>query len=312
MQKVSVVILNYNRKEDVLKTIASIYSTNADYSNFEIVLVDQNSVDGSSKAISERFPKVKLFCSDVNLGVAGGRNKGAELAKGDILVFIDDDAHFQTVDSLKSIEEFFESDLEIGVSGFKIVDTKNQVRDWQYHYFSLKHADKSFYSQQFVGCGHAIRTELFKQLGGYSPQLFFWGEEIEFCLKVYRDTNFKIVYWPEVVVVHRVSPISRFHWRTTRTSYKTRNRFGILFNYFPKNSPYFYLFFTYFFVGYFIRSIQNFSFKFFIQGFQESFSLKLTENRLSVEQSAKYSKCYLRQFFGNPDFYKGPYVSLRK
>lgn len=303
MLRISIIILNFNRKDEVLFTISRIYDLNKSYDSYEIILVDQNSTDGSSIAISESFPEVNLFCSDTNLGVAGGRNKGAELANGEILIFLDDDAHFQTSDALLKVQNIFDFDQQIGVIGFKIYDVHQQIRDWQYHFMSRKHAGRAFYTQQYVGCGHAIRACLFEKLAGYSTELFFWGEEIEFCLKIYRDTNYKVLYWPEIEVVHRVSPISRYHWKTERTSYKTRNRFAILYNYFPKNSIYFYLFFLYFFFGYFIRGIQNSSLQYFLKGFKESFKLKLTDESLDIEQAARYSRCYIRQFIGKPKFY---------
>lgn len=298
------IILNYNRKDDVLFTIESIYESNSRRHDFEIILVDQNSTDGSSVAISEKFPEVRLFCSDRNLGVAGGRNTGAGLAKGDILVFIDDDAHFKTKNALLKIQEVFDLDIKLGIVGFKILNSQQKIRDWQYHFLSKRHADKAFFTQQYVGCGHAIRTNLFKRLGGYSEDLFFWGEEIEFCLKTFRDTDSVILYWPGIEVIHRVSPISRHHWKTTRTSYKTRNRFAILLNYFPKRSVYFYLFFVYFIFGYFFRSIQNSSFAYFFKGLKESFGFKIAGQSLSVNQAARYSRCFLRQFIGRPKFYK--------
>lgn len=304
MCSVSVIILNFNRKDDVLYTIGSIYKSNASHHDFEIILVDQNSSDGSPNAVSESFPEVNLFCSNTNLGVAGGRNKGVELAKGDILVFLDDDAHFKTKDALLKIQNIFDLDQKVGIVGFKIFDVHQQIRDWQYHLLSKKHADKAFYTQQYVGCGHAIRTNVFKRLGGYSTDLFFWGEEIEFCLKTFREKDCNILYWPGIEVIHRVSPISRHHWKTTRTSYKTRNRFAILLNYFPRSSIYFYLFFLYFFIGYFVRGIQNSSLVYFFKGFKESFSLKLADQHLCVDQAAQYSRCFMRQFIGKPKLYK--------
>ncbi len=174
---ISVIILNYNRREDVLFTLSNILSSNKGYNNFEIILVDQNSSDGSQLAIKEMFPMVNLYCSEINLGVAGGRNMGAKLAKGAVLVFIDDDAHFKTKTALKVVEENFKKDISLGIIGFKILDVNNKLRDWVYNKASEKLENIAFYSQQYVGCGHAIRTDLFNQMGGYSESLFFWGEE---------------------------------------------------------------------------------------------------------------------------------------
>lgn len=299
----SLIILNFNRKDDVIYTLSNIYLTNKNNNEYEIILIDQNSNDGSQDAIKTEFPEVKIFCSLENLGVAGGRNKGAELASGDILVFLDDDAHFKNNNSIKIISDFFEQNANVGILGFKILDIKNNIRDWQYGTLSKKHKDKIFFTQQFVGCGHAIRADLFKKIKGYSADLFFWGEEIEFCLKTFRDSIFKIIYFPKIEIIHRVSPVSRFHWKNSRTEFKTRNRFALIYNYFPKNNIMFYIFFIYFLFGYFIRCIQHNSFKYFSNGFCNSFKMKLTNNKLSKNQIYLYSKYYIRQQIGFPILY---------
>lgn len=300
---VSLIILNYNRKDEVLYTLDNIFSSNKN-TPFEVILIDQNSTDGSQEAIKTKFPQVILYCSDINLGVAGGRNKGAELANGDIFIVIDDDAHFNTFNSLEKIKNLFNKDSEIGIIGFKILGKDNKIRDWVYNSLSLKHSDKAFYTQQFVGCGHAIRADLFRKINGYSESLFFWGEEIEFCLKTYRDTDYKIIYHPSIEVIHRVSQLSRYHWKTDRTFYKSRNRFALILNYYPKNSAFFYIFQIYFFLGYFFQSLKNHSFKYFLNGFVASFKLEIKTRKLSKKQLESYSICYLKQYFGNPIFYE--------
>jgi len=305
---VSFIILNYNRKDEVLFTLDNVYKTNKNVS-FEIVLIDQNSTDGSQEAIREGFPQTKLYCSQSNLGVAGGRNKGVELSNGEILVFLDDDAHFNTVNAVNKIDLIFKQDSKIGIVGFKVVDKNYKIRDWQYNYFSKKHSNRAFYTQQFVGCGHAIRASLFNKINGYSSKLFFWGEEIEFCLKTYRDTSYNIIYHPGIEVTHRVSELSRFHWKTDRTFYKSRNRFALILNYFSKKSIFTYLFYFYFFIGYLFQSLKNLSFKYFIKGFIASFKLDIKSEKLSKEQMNLYSLCYLKQYFGRPSFYKSNLVS---
>lgn len=300
----SIIILNYNRREDILYTLKNIKSKNTGGSDFEVILIDQDSTDGSQDAIKKEFPDVTLYCSAKNLGVAGGRNKGAELAQGEILVFIDDDAHFNTVNAIEKIDYLFKQDEKIGIIGFRVLNSDGGVRDWVYNSLNKKNSMKPFYTQQFVGCGHAIRANLFQKVGGYSEELFFWGEEIEFCLKTFRDTHYHIIYHPSIEVVHRVSMNSRYHWKSKRTAFKSRNRFVLLNNYFPKTSPFYYIFYVYFFVGYLIRSIQYKALKFFINGFCESFSMKISDKKLNVKQASRYSFCYLRQYIGHPRLYK--------
>ena len=76
--KVTVIILNWNGKEDTLECLASVKKI--DYSNFEIVLVDNGSVDDSVEAVSEHYPDVTLLQTGDNLGYAGGNNVGIRYA----------------------------------------------------------------------------------------------------------------------------------------------------------------------------------------------------------------------------------------
>jgi glycosyltransferase involved in cell wall biosynthesis len=93
--KVSVVIPSYNEGENLVDTVRCILDY-ASYEDFEIVVVDDGSTDGSGERVT------RLFGSDgqthvlrtPGLGVAGARNLGAQAAQGDILIFLD--AHSYT------------------------------------------------------------------------------------------------------------------------------------------------------------------------------------------------------------------------
>lgn len=91
--RVAILILNWNGIRDTLETLESIQRLQ--YSNFEVVLVDNGSTDGSREAIATAFPTVRLITPPANLGVAGGRNLGLEaiLQQPDVdyVLFLDND-----------------------------------------------------------------------------------------------------------------------------------------------------------------------------------------------------------------------------
>lgn len=294
---VSVIILNYNRKDDIIFTLKKVQENNKSV-EYEIIVVDQNSNDGSQLAIKNKFPEVNLFCSKSNLGVPGGRNKGAEIAKGDILVFLDDDSHFDTDNSILKIENMFNNNPEIGIIGFKVLDTNYNIRDWVYHKNTLKHNNNIFETQQFVGCGHAIRKSLFEKINGYSEELFFWGEEIEFCIKTFLYTEFKIIYYPNIEVIHRVSPRSRLFWSGKRTYYQTRNRFCLINTYF-KYLIYAKIFYKlYYSIGYFIKAVKYSSLNYYIKGIKDSKKLNLNIQSSKTNRLHDYFKLHMKQLFG--------------
>ena len=92
MKKISlsIIVVTYNRKEEVLDCLKSIFEN--DYKNFELILVDNASTDGTIVAVEKVFGnKIKIVKSKINLMAGGGRNLGASYAKGKHLLFIDSD-----------------------------------------------------------------------------------------------------------------------------------------------------------------------------------------------------------------------------
>ena len=78
-QFVAIIVLSYNKKNEILECLESIFKL--DYSEFEVIVVDNDSSDGSVKAIQTNYPGVHLVESEVNVGVAGGRNLGIKYAR---------------------------------------------------------------------------------------------------------------------------------------------------------------------------------------------------------------------------------------
>ncbi len=244
---ISVVLLNYNRKDDLYRTLTRIFWQQ--HVDFEVVLVDQASTDGSVEMVKSQFPGVRLFALEENLGVSGGRNFGVEQATGDYLVFLDDDAEFVGFDELRKVELVFENNADIHLIAFNI-NGHPEVPE-KYKLFS-KQEDK--FVNHYIGCGHAIRKSTFVTLGGYTKDLFFWGEEIEFAIKVFTLPRSKILYKGDIVVHHRVSSHSRLKWKEGRFYYKVRNRLAISRDLFPFGINRVYFF--YYLFAYIIRAFQ--------------------------------------------------------
>lgn len=205
---VSVVIITWNRKEDVLESIQSIYDQN--YQNVEILVVDNGSTDGTAEALAQRFPAVKVFALSRNAGVSAGRNLGVCAAKGEIIFFLDSDASLAE-DTLGSVVQKFQHDPATGVISCKILNFYTQEVDrigWIFNQTDKMNQDVAFSSYSFCEGGAAVRRQVFDRAGLFWEDLFFGREGDELSLRVW-DAGFKILYWPEATVYHRVSPHKR-------------------------------------------------------------------------------------------------------
>lgn len=86
---VSIITVTRNRKELVRQCLDSVFKMA--YPNFEMILVDNASADGTAEMVNKEFPSVKVISSAINLGLNGGKNKGEQFAAGDYVLFLDSD-----------------------------------------------------------------------------------------------------------------------------------------------------------------------------------------------------------------------------
>jgi len=206
---VSVLILTWNRKEDVLETIQSVYEQS--YPNFEIVVVDNGSSDDTIETVSEAYPAVRLVALSENLGASMGRNNGIVASRGDIVFLLDSDASLAE-DTLSRAVARLRDETEIGIVACKVINAHTKKLDRSPGMFlaNLNKADQNtgFYSYSFSECGCAIRREVFDKVGLFWDRLFFGREGEEFGLRVW-DAGYKILFLPDAVVYHRISPEKR-------------------------------------------------------------------------------------------------------
>lgn len=115
---VSVVIVNWNGKRYLERCLPSVL--NQTYSQFEVILVDNGSTDGSVQFVSRTFPQVRLIENPENIGFAAGSNIGIEVAKGDYIATLNNDAQADK----KWLEELvcpMEADPRVGMCASKIL-----------------------------------------------------------------------------------------------------------------------------------------------------------------------------------------------
>ncbi|HQE92794.1 MAG TPA: glycosyltransferase family 2 protein [Anaerolineae bacterium] len=214
--KASVIIPVWNGREYLSECIDALWSQT--YSDFEIIVVDNASVDGSADFIAEKYPPIRLARNAQNLGFSGGCNVGLRVAEGDVLVLLNQDTRVQP-GWLQALVKVLQRP-EIGVAGCKILypdgQTIQHAGGWIEWPLGLAHHygqgerdvgqwDNACQVEYVTGAALAFRRDTWKQVG-FLDEAFWPGyfEDVDFCFRV-RDAGVEVWYVPEAVVIHAES-----------------------------------------------------------------------------------------------------------
>jgi len=112
---VSVIIVNYNTKSLLQNCLTSVYSQTKDL-NFEIIVSDNGSVDGSVEMIKEKFPNVILIENNANLGFGAANNRGLKIAQGKYILYLNSDTELKN-NAIKYFYDYWEKHSEENLGG---------------------------------------------------------------------------------------------------------------------------------------------------------------------------------------------------
>ena len=172
----SVIITTKNRKEELRDALRSAVTQTVQP---EVIVIDDGSSDGTAALVSSEFPSVLLHRFEKSKGLIVQRNNGAQLATGDVIFSIDDDAVFSTPLIIEQTLRGF-TEPKIGAVAIPYVDIN---KDKQVHQ-GAPHHDQVWITHTFIGTAHAVRRDVFLQLNGYRESLVHQGEESDYCLRL--------------------------------------------------------------------------------------------------------------------------------
>ena len=243
MLDLSISIVSYNTKDLLRQCLESIYSETKGIS-FEILAVDNASIDGSVDAIRNNFPNVKLIVNKKNVGFAAANNQAIKDSKGRFILLLNPDTVI--LDSaLDKLVEFMDSHPEAGVVGPQIL---NPDRTLQFSYdngislglffrglvirhFSrllrvlplvgrhknysinskcLEHPPKIKEVVRVRGCCLLVRKEVINQVGLMDEQFFMYCEEVDWEYRM-KKAGWKIYFYPFAQIIHYWGASSKQH-----------------------------------------------------------------------------------------------------
>jgi hypothetical protein len=231
---VSIIILNYNGKEYLNECLDSVLSQS--YRDFEIILYDNCSSDGSVEYLNKHYinTKINLIAADKNLGFAGGNNEALKHAKGELIVLLNNDtvvdkdwlselvkgvsytADTGMVQSLVITEgiplKYYDMNGTINLFGHNIMEVFNINADGMGEIFQVN------------GCSLIIRKDLLDKLGGLFPvEYFAYAEDTYLSFKV-KFAGYKIYHNAKSVVHHKGSSTMKKYKSEFITFHQERNR----------------------------------------------------------------------------------------
>ena len=221
---VSIVMLSFNRKEDVLHGLGRLRGIS--YPALETIVVDNASTDGTVESVRKRFPDVNVISLTENIGVAAA-NRGFFQASGEYIVIIDDDS-FPTPDSIGRMVQRFVEDGNIGVVAFNVHNVTHFEQPKSV--LTPTESTPSKYKQGFNGAGAGFRSSVLLQVGGYSDCFFLYWNEMDLALRVLA-AGYSICWDDGIIALHKYSPTNRSSLRAP--FYYTRNLYWIYWQYWP-------------------------------------------------------------------------------
>ena len=222
MKDLSVIIVSWRVKDLLKQCLKSIYENTADL-DFEVLVIDNDSGDGTVEMVEQNFPQVKLIGSKVNLGFAKANNLGLKRAAGRYFLLLNPDTKLAD-NSLKTAAGYLNSHPDVGIMGGKLLNQdltiQPSVRRFPclmdhlvmmfklHHLFPLKRYlaldfdyAKEAEVDQVMGAFFAISRKAYDQAGPLDEKYYIWFEEVDYCQRV-RKAGWQVVYNPEAGVIH--------------------------------------------------------------------------------------------------------------
>lgn len=216
--KVFVIILNYNGKNTIKTCLDSVYKS--DYPNFEVVVVDNASRDGSFELAKNYFSRAHFILNEKNVGFAAGNNVAIRFALekfADYIFLLNNDATVEE-NTLSKLVATAESDEKTGILSPVVYRSDGEIWfaagriKWlkmkAIHEFSVgtdrmvETHNCAFLRTDFVsGCAMFIKKDVFQEIGLLDEKYFLYYEDADFCLRA-RRKEFKCAVVPGARVIH--------------------------------------------------------------------------------------------------------------
>ncbi|MCJ7491299.1 MAG: glycosyltransferase family 2 protein [Dehalococcoidia bacterium] len=231
---ISIVIVSYNGREHLRRCLQSL-AAHPPAVEREVIVVDNDSRDGSAPMVASEFPDVRLLRMPRNLGFAAGANRGAREAKGEAIVLLNPDSEVEA-DPFAPMLAYLREHDDTGVVAPRLLnpDGSLQLSCRSFPTFSValfnryslltRLFPRNRYSRQYLlsdwhhdsisdvdwvsGACLMVRHSLFEEIGLLDEGYFMYIEDVDLCQRVHR-AGYNVVYLPQTSVIHHIGRSSR-------------------------------------------------------------------------------------------------------
>ena len=232
----SIIIVNY-KCWDVLARCIDSFNKYKPHTNYEIIIVDNDSQDGKFNSFQQQFHEIKLIANKGNYGFSSACNLGADNAKGDFLLFLNPDVTLTSSPAIDEMFNFAKANTNVGITSCRTIYPNGKrerevaflspwltigwVRALYKLALSRKIANKFpeskniWYPEWVAGSVILIQKDFFKKIGKWSEDKFWmYSEDPDICLKSNKNGK-KIALLRNVEIKHQHGGSSRRNTKTT-------------------------------------------------------------------------------------------------
>ncbi len=247
MIRISVIIVNYNARYFLKNCIDSILSSDI-IKSVEIIVVDNDSTDGSNEMLLKEFPQVICLRNKENLGFSKANNIGAASAKGDYVLILNPDTMLSET-SLSEMLRFSERQTNFGAAGVQFMDGSGKfLPESKRNFPNLKVAgakllgySKYYYANHIqkeaiaeidilTGAFMFIKRKVYEDVGGFDEDFFMYGEDIDLSYRI-SQAGYKNYYIGSCKVLHFKGE------STIKDKFYLDNFYGALSIFYKKHFP---------------------------------------------------------------------------
>ncbi len=225
--KLSIILVNWNTKDLTRDALVSIFDQTKNI-EFEVIVVDNNSGDGSVEMIKKEFSQVILIENKENRGFGKANNQGLAAARGEYLMFLNTDVRVLN-GAINTLVDYLDKNSSVMMVGPRLLNADmsfqhacrrnlpNPLNSF-FHLFGLvkifKHNEIINSYKQFTadpevtgpveaisGAAMLFRRQVYEEIGGFDERFFMYGEDLDFCKRIF-DKGWGVVYVSNAKIIH--------------------------------------------------------------------------------------------------------------